>query len=393
MSDVWAGTDRPSGRRLALDLLGTGIFGVLALLATGSLAAGSWLATLCIVVAVVIRRLWLWPAVSLAVTAGVLQLSGISPLIPFADLGYAVICFVLGGHRDQRVRATGLALSVVAVVSGGLWAGIVKPSAVDPSSGFDPFLAVAFAAVSAVVALGGWVAGYLRLQTRTAVQAEVDRQLEDAERRRLAFAYQQEQERSRIAADMHDVVAHAWAVVAAQADGARYLLRRSPDQAEKALEVIGDTARSTIADLRTILQQLKYQEPDGGQPGYAQQEVLFARMRASGMNLEVTSEGDMKDDTLLALTASRLLGESLTNALKHGDLAQPVVVEQDWREGYRLRVSNAIDRDRTDDALGTGHGITGMLERADLAGGRLTARPWGATWVVEATIPDREAHR
>ena len=108
-------------------------------------------------------------------------------------------------------------------------------------------------------------------------------------------------------------------------------------------------------------------------------------MRASGMNLETVTEGEPPADALLALTSHRLLGESLTNALKHGDLDHPVTVAQDWRDGYHLTVRNRV-RDGAA-GTGTGNGIAGMTERASVAGGRLVSRPTGDEWVVDAYFP------
>src|SRR5690606_28978956 len=126
---------------------------------------------------------------------------------------------------------------------------------------------------------------------RQAVRARVDARIEAVERRRVTELYDVEQERRRIAADMHDVVAHSWAVVAAQSDGARYALRDSPADAERALEVIGETARTAMSELRTIVARLRDPPLHPSTPGRAQQAVLVERMRASGMDLELTETG------------------------------------------------------------------------------------------------------
>jgi signal transduction histidine kinase len=181
---------------------------------------------------------------------------------------------------------------------------------------------------------------------------------------------------------MHDVVAHSWAVVAAQADGARYALAQDPQRAEQSLEVIADTARHAIGDLRSLVARLRdpatATDHAAGDTAYGlasagpeRQADLLARMRASGMTLDVIEHGSPGLSDLVGLTAHRLLAESLTNALKHGDLRKPVAVEQDWRSGYRLRVTNAVG-ERSDH--GTGHGILGMIERCGLAGGVATSR-------------------
>ncbi|RNI20449.1 two-component sensor histidine kinase [Flexivirga caeni] len=243
--------------------------------------------------------------------------------------------------------------------------------------------AVAITAMAALVCGGGWIGGYLRLQRRRSIQASVDAQLDRIERQRLAESYEHELQRSRVAADMHDIVAHSWAVVAAQADGARYALRADPDATAQALDVIAETARSTIADLRTILAELRDSDADRATPGHAQQDRLMDRMRLTGMDLRCESYGTPDSSGLLALTAYRLLSEALTNALKHGDLSRPVLVTQDWTDGYRLQVANTIG----ERGEGTGHGVIGMMERATIAGGHLDAAACGANWVVEARVP------
>jgi signal transduction histidine kinase len=86
----------------------------------------------------------------------------------------------------------------------------------------------------------------------------------------------------------------------------------------------------------------------------------------------------------VAATARFAIAESLTNALKHGDLTRPVEVAEDWRDGYRLRVANAV---ATEDLQGQGHGLLGMAERVAVVGGTLTAERRGDQWVVEAHVP------
>ena len=185
---------------------------------------------------------------------------------------------------------------------------------------------------------------------------------------------------------MHDLVAHTWAVVAAQADGARYALG-GPDgehKAAEALDVIGETARGSIADLRDLLAELHYQEP-ARPPGRGARDTLVARLRASGMDLRVVEHGTPAYAGPLAGAAQRLLAESLTNALKHGDLTHPVEVEEDWRDGYGLVVRNRV-RDSAA-APGTGHGMAGMRDRVTRVGGTFEAGASGEVWAVRAVLP------
>jgi signal transduction histidine kinase len=320
----------------------------------------------------------------LGIIAAVVQV-GTLQLAYLAALAYAVLFFTLGVHDDRRVRLFGLAAGLIGSVVGGAAAVLDRQLRAEPSAGSALALAlVVTTAMAGIVCVGGWVAGYLRWQARQAVEARVEAQLEAAERRRLTELYELEQERRRIAADMHDVVAHSWAVVAAQADGGRYALAHDPSRTDAALVVIGDAARTAISDLRTLVAQLR--EPGQALPeaGPARQAELLDRMRASGMALEFTEQGSPAGSPLLATTANRLLSESLTNALKHGDLTKPVVVEQDWRGGYRLQVRNSVG-ERSE--LGSGQGIAGLLERAAVAGGAATSQRDADTWVVCVTIP------
>lgn len=164
-------------------------------------------------------------------------------------------------------------------------------------------------------------------------------------------------------------------------------MRDNPAGAEQALEVIGETARAAMADLRTIVAQLRDPDLQPSTPGRAQQDVMLERMRASGMEVELAESGTPDESPLLALTAHRLLAESLTNALKHGDLTRPVMVGIDWTDGYALTVRNGIPT-RSDAAKPPGgHGLVGMGERAAVAGGTFAAGPEDGDWVVRAHIP------
>ncbi len=197
-----------------------------------------------------------------------------------------------------------------------------------------------------------------------------------------------EQERVRIAADMHDVIAHSWAVVAAQADGARYTMRSDPDRTDAALAVIGETARTAMTDVRSLLTRLR--EPDAGVGGRAWASSAPTPCSSGcgppGWCSRCGATAPRPAGSPLAATAGRVLAEALTNALKHGDLAAPVCVEEAWGPGYRLTVTNAVDRVPRP---GDGHGLRGVRERVAAAGGRVEVGPAGdgATWVLHVEVP------
>ena len=184
--------------------------------------------------------------VVLAAATGVCQLVS-GELVLLADLGYAAVFFILGAHPRSAVRRFGW---WPRSVPPWCWRSWSASTTVDAVAGVSIAFAVAgSASLAALVAGGGWAAGYVRWQSRARITAQVQAGLE--------------QERTRIAADMHDLVAHTWAVVAAQADGARYALGNgSADRkAGEALEVIAETARGSIADLRDLLAELRYEQP------------------------------------------------------------------------------------------------------------------------------------
>jgi len=379
-ADLWGDSGGLSRRRLLLDV-GVGVgFAVLVGLLQLQLLPWTALAAVLLGAALAVRRLSPVAMTGLAVVASVVQVvSGNVAVV--ACTAYVPLFWTLGSHRDLRLRRLGLACAVLAVVVAGVWSWTQSD---DATVRGRLFASVAFAALTAVVVLGSWTVGYLRWQRRQAVQARADATLQLVERRRLRDLYEQEQERGRIAADMHDLVAHSWAVVAAQADGARYVARTDPERAQEALAVIGDTARSAMDDVRVLLTQLRQQTGAGGALAFERRDALVARMRASGMDLRLETHGEAPASGLLETTGRRLLTESLTNALKHGDLSRPVEVVEDWRDGYLLRVASSMN---PDERQGEGHGLPGMAERVAVVAGTVTAGRHGERWVVEARVP------
>jgi len=369
--DLWGETSRIRPRQLLFDVLTAGAFALVAVLATLS---QPWLVTAGTVamgLALAVRRVS-WPAMTaLGVLAGVGQLVA-GELAVFTNVGYAPVFFVLGAHPRAWVRRLGLAGAGASalVLATAVGTGAMGDAA---TGGSTTFAVVASAALATLVAGGGWAAGYVRWQNRARITAQVQAGLE--------------QERTRIAADMHDLVAHTWAVVAAQADGARYALDgpEGSRRAAEALDVIADTARGSISELRDLLAELRYDVPPTP-PGQGSRDALLERMRASGMDLRLAETGEPTASSLLAVTAQRLLSEALTNALKHGDLGHPVDVEEDWSGGYRLVVRNRVGV--SSQPLGTGHGVAGMRDRVHLAGGHFEAGREGGDWVLRAELQE-----
>jgi signal transduction histidine kinase len=210
-----------------------------------------------------------------------------------------------------------------------------------------------------------------------------------------------EQERLRIARDMHDVVAHSLAVVVAQADGARYAATSDPSVGTEALSTIATTARGALSDVRLLLAHLRRsQGDDAPQPTLADLEELYGQLRAAGADLrvDVAPAPQGTPSASIQLAVYRILQEACTNALRHGG-AGPVDVHLAWhadcvdlevRSSLRAGASVAQLQERANLRGGErtrGHGIIGMRERAQLVGGRLEVLAHDGVFVVRANIP------
>jgi len=233
-----------------------------------------------------------------------------------------------------------------------------------------------------------WLAG-LVARTRAAVRMSREAQLlaeRDAARSERAVAV--EQERVRIAREMHDIVAHSLAVVIAQADGARYALRASPQSADDALTTIGTTARRALADVRELLGTLRHEQGTAPTPDVDDIEQLVIDMRELGLDVRLERSGAACAlPTTLQLAVYRIVQEALTNAFKHGASGEPVRVSLRYEsEAVEIRVGNRPARDGRS-GPGTGHGLIGMRERAALSGGAMTAGLRGDAFTVHVRIP------
>ncbi|OZC32815.1 sensor histidine kinase [Gordonia polyisoprenivorans] len=297
-----------------------------------------------------------------------------------ASLAYFPLFATVGGHPDRRVRFGSLSVAIAGCVIAGWEFPHVYASADIVAARLFGF------AGAAVVVIGGWAFGFIRYQRRMVQQASIAETIAELERKRLLDLYDEQSERTRLARDMHDVVAHSLAVVVAQAEGARMVLDADPEATRKALHVIADTARGALGDVRGLLEQLRNE--DVSSASRSDRDTLFDRMRAAGMTIDTRETGnDESVDANITRVAGRVLGEALTNALKYGDLAVPVVVRIEWTRGCSMTVWNAL----SDNPLapgGAGHGIAGMAERAAQIGGTLRSdRDNRDGWLVSLQIP------
>jgi signal transduction histidine kinase len=236
-----------------------------------------------------------------------------------------------------------------------------------------------------------WVVGD-RTRTRHAYLAQLEERANRLEREQEDHARRAaEAERNRIARELHDVVAHNISVIAVQAGAARIASKDRPGQAAETLGLIERTARSTLAEVRTVLGILRradHERPGRGpQPMLAQLDALVTRAREAGLHLEVRVQGKLDGlPAMVDLAAYRIVQEALTNVMKHAPGARVHLLVS--------RGDRAVDLVVVDDGPGAppnppgGQGLIGMRERAALVGGHLTAGPaLGGGFRVQAQLP------
>lgn len=250
--------------------------------------------------------------------------------------------------------------------------------------------------------------------------------------RRLEYEQEQERrlaaqdERTRIAREMHDIVAHSLSSIISQADGARYAAasartaraqqaqqaqqveqsgqaqqQSEPDIAEQTLELIADTARDSLTQMRSLLGLLRTDEATAYAPVPTLNDVpaLVEQSRRAGLPVTFTGITGTMARTLpqgAELAAYRTVQEALTNALKHSPGAATTVTINWGDEGLELRVENEPVSSTAAQHIarpvpGSGNGLRGMSERIALYHGTLTygLQPDGG-WLVEAALPYRD---
>jgi signal transduction histidine kinase len=224
-----------------------------------------------------------------------------------------------------------------------------------------------------------------------ASRTESERARRAAEQARLAEA--RLAERSRIAREMHDVVAHRISLVALRAG---VLAHSAPDPSTRdEARLIQSTARDALAELRVVLADLRGPDapPEPPQPTLADLPVLVAEARSSGqvvaVDLGVAAE---EVPTRISRQAYRIVQEGLTNARRHAPGA-PVSIAVTGRRGERLAVeiTNPVTDLAPPDTTGAGLGLVGIAERADLLGGSMSHGIRAGSFELTASLPWTEA--
>ncbi|MGA5641036.1 sensor histidine kinase [Streptomyces cinereoruber] len=185
------------------------------------------------------------------------------------------------------------------------------------------------------------------------------------------------EERTTIARELHDVVAHHMSVVAIQAEAAPYRVENPPPELEQAFLTIRENAVAALTELRRILGVVRaedYEAPDAPQPTLADLDALVANVREAGLDIEKTVTGAVRElPQGVELSAYRIVQEALSNVLRHAPGAAAKVEVSYVLGGLGLRIANGPARGLVKPSPGAGHGITGMRERVTMLGGEMTA--------------------
>ncbi len=325
-----------------------------------------------------------------------------APLV-FSDVLIFVALYSVTVYGPVWAGRVALAGALVGALLMGLWVngspgpGLTGGGPYDLRLAVDDLLAIALiSGLIGVACLFVWAMGLVRRSrlAHTETLAERARRLEIERDQQAQIATAAE--RSRIAREMHDVVAHSLSVVIAQADGGRYAAAADPEAAVRALTTISETGRAALADMRKILGVLR--APGGGeeesqgmtpQPIDADLDGLVAQLRSSGLDVSLVRVGEARPlPPGLGLTVYRICQEALTNVLKHGGPTASATVLLQWAPARIVVQVDDTGRGAAATSDGAGHGLLGMRERVNLFAGTLEAgaKPGGG-FRVRAEIP------
>ncbi|MFF1690687.1 MULTISPECIES: sensor histidine kinase [unclassified Streptomyces] len=256
-----------------------------------------------------------------------------------------------------------------------------------------------------ISALALLVTTTVHVRREAKVEVTAQRQVTAVERDRRTLL----EERTNIARELHDVVAHHMSVVAIQAEAAPYRVENPPPELEQAFVTIRENAVAALTELRRVLGVVRaegYEAPDAPQPTLADLGRLLENVREAGLQVGQTVTGAVRDlPQGVELSAYRIVQEALSNALRHAPGAEARVEVSYVLGGLGLRVVNGPPAGlvkpparpptttphrglRPPLSMGAGHGITGMRERIAMLSGEMTAGPTAdGGYEVAAFVP------
>ncbi|WP_412160751.1 sensor histidine kinase [Curtobacterium flaccumfaciens] len=343
------------------------------------------------------------PATALGLVVGIPLLQAARLLTRPTDttwpeyLAIAIVVGIVGAGRSDLLRYVAVPVLLLASAAAA-WAMAVPTAAdqdvwgswVGNSGGTRSDLVTitfAFVGVSGVawavgVAIGAaWRIGLARVRV---VEAQRRTEVTTTELRA-------EQDRARIARDVHDSLAHSLAVVVSQAQGAAAIAVRD-EHAARALQDIADVSRSALGDVRSLVERIQA-SADADRHGLFDVPDLVEDMRELGMTATFEEHGAGLLPAGSASAVHRIVQESLTNVLKHQGRTATARVALDWRGPGLGVVVTSRGTEPLVELDGVGSGVSGMQERARLAGGWLRAGVGDTPdeWVVTAWLPTTAA--
>ncbi|SYZ33099.1 sensor histidine kinase [Propionibacterium australiense] len=309
-----------------------------------------------------------------------------------------IMMFAIAAYGSDRARRLWLLLGIAAALAAAISWTFGFPSPPDAQRNRTTEMAFVFVTLSVLV-FASWLLGAFTRERLTTIRTLRDRADAIAAERDRFAQLAAEQERSRIAREMHDVVAHSLSVIVVQTDGAVYALDQSGDDAAKialarsALARIGATSREALRETRELVGVLREGEgPEmAPQPGLDEIGALIASTRASGLDITYAVDDSPAPHPPLGpgreAAAYRIIQESLTNIIKHAGPGAHAWVHLS-HTGSGLMISVRDDGRGITEDDGHGHGLIGMRERVAPYGGTITARPrLDGGFEVLATIP------
>lgn len=361
------------------------MFGALLVLFVG-LASGSPLLGLLAAAPVVLTLVrpvgaW-WLALGVSALTYLFYPDGGMPWTPACFGAYLIVITVVAARTRPRTAAWMWVLTAVY----GLFAEAFLSRGYYGASTAAPMLFVSALSLLTVTAL------HIRRNAVQEVAAQQSVTAVERDRRTLL------EERTTIARELHDVVAHHMSVVAIQAEAAPYRVENPPPELEQAFVTIRENAVAALTELRRVLGVVRaedYQAPDAPQPTLAELDGLLANVGEAGLTVRKTITGAVRElPQGVELSAYRIVQEALSNTLRHAPGSTADVEVGYVLGGLGLRVVNTPPQGPVKPSPGAGHGITGMRERVTMLNGEMTAEPTrDGGYEVTAFIPVPKAER
>jgi signal transduction histidine kinase len=335
--------------------------------------------------ALLVRRRWPSRVLAVALACGLVYAARTYPEGPSSLAVYPALWTVAltRPRRTAWLAATGTAVAV---------AGIELFLYGDTMFDGEPL----YAAVTVFAAM--WWGEAVR--ARRAYVAELRDRAERAERTREEEARRRvDEERMRIARELHDVVSHTIGVISVQAGVAAHLLHRRPDKAADSLAAIRQASDEALGELHAMLGVLREGDGHGDgeaplspAPGLDELDALVAQAAGAGLEVRVSLEGAPRRlPAAVDLAAYRVVQESLTNVVRHAGASRAEVTVTHGDDEVVVEVTDdgrAGPAPASGNGAGSGQGIVGMRERARALGGSLEAGPRpGGGFRVRASLP------